>query len=70
MRHIALNKHRMRYWLSVGAEPTPQVAKLLEKFDFCPKSIAPFGSQHKYEKPEKVYSMQAFRGLGKVGGNE
>lgn len=68
MRHIALNKHRVRYWLSVGAEPTGRVQRLLEKFDFVPKAYAPFGSQHQYQKPEKVYGLQAFRGLGKMGG--
>lgn len=65
MRHIALNKHRVRYWLSTGAIPTPRVQRLLEKFDFCPKAISPFGTQHTYEKPVHEYGMQAFRGLGR-----
>jgi ribosomal protein S16 len=68
MRHVALNKHRVRYWLSVGAEPTRRVQRLLEKFDFVPKAYAPFGSQHQYQKPEKVYGLMAFRGIAKNGG--
>lgn len=57
----------MRYWLSVGAIPSQRVQRLLEKFDFVPKTPRPFGSQHDYQKPEREYKMQHFRGLGKSG---
>ena len=30
-RGIVLNKHKMRYWLSVGAEPTGGVIRLLNR---------------------------------------
>lgn len=45
----------MRYWLSVGATPTPGAQNLLEKYGFVPKAPRPFGSAHAYAKPEKVY---------------
>jgi hypothetical protein len=60
----------MRYWLSVGAIPTPKVQRFLEKFDFVPPVPKPFGSNHSYEKPEKVYKMQHFRGLGRAASND
>lgn len=31
-RGIVLNKHKIRYWLSVGAQPTKGVVRLLNKF--------------------------------------
>lgn len=43
----------MRYWLSVGATPTPGAQRLLEAYGFVPKRPRPFGSQHAYSKPEK-----------------
>lgn len=43
-RQITLNKHRVRYWLSVGATPTRGAQRLLEKFEFVPKRPTPFGS--------------------------
>lgn len=64
MRHIALNRHRLRYWLMVGAEPTKGVQRLIEKFDFTPKRHDPFGSPHKYKKPDQVmcYRNGSYRG--------
>ena len=52
-RQIAINKHRMRYWLANGAIPSERVQRLLEKFNFVPKAVSPFGSKHVYEKPER-----------------
>ena len=54
-RGIVLNKHKIRYWMSVGAQPTNGVAKLFNKYgdDFYPKLPVPFGSQSLYEIPEK-----------------
>jgi small subunit ribosomal protein S16 len=54
-RQISINQHRMRYWLSVGATPTPGAQNLLEKYGFVPKAPRPFGQEHAYHKPEKVY---------------
>ena len=45
-RQITINKHRVRYWLSVGATPTKGVQFLFEKHGFVPKRGPPFGSQH------------------------
>ena len=60
-RGIVLNKHKIRYWLSVGAQPTNGVIRLLNKFDFYPKSPVPFGSATLYEKPEKEYHLTGFK---------
>jgi hypothetical protein len=65
-----MNKHRMRYWLSVGATPTPGVARLLEKFDYVPTKVTPFGAVHSYEKPSKKYGLRAWRGMGRSGTHE
>jgi hypothetical protein len=43
----------MRYWLSVGATPTPGAHRLLEAYGFVPRAPRPFGSKHAYTKPEK-----------------
>lgn len=68
-RQVTLNKHRVRYWLSVGAQPTKKVQRLLHKFDFMPKPASPFGQQHTYAKPERQYHMTHFRGFGKKTGH-
>ena len=60
-RGIVLNKHKARYWLSVGAQPTKGVIRLLNKFDFFPKHPVPFGTDSVYEKPEKIYPLEGFR---------
>ncbi len=52
-RSIIYNKHRLQYWISVGAQPTEKVRKLLEKIDFLPKKPAPYGDKYLYEKPAK-----------------
>ena len=54
-RQITLNKHMTRYWLSVGAIPTPAAARLLNYFNFYPKYPIPFGSETTYEKPKRVH---------------
>ena len=61
-RAVALNKHKLRYWLSVGAEPTLGVQRLLAKFgpEFYPKPVIPFGSASLYEKPEKKTFVSPF----------
>lgn len=69
-RQVAINKHRVRYWLSVGAEPTKGAAALLRKFDFVPSKLAPFGSKHAYEKPLKPYQNRHFRAMGQVTGHD
>ena len=54
-RSIALNKHKVRYWLSVGAQPTRGVERLLHKFgsEFYPKPVVPFGSASLYDREAK-----------------
>lgn len=68
-RGIVLNKHKMRYWLSVGAQPTGGVIRLLNKYDFYPNRPTPHGTASVYEKPEKVYSMQGWKLKGKPKDN-
>ena len=60
-RGIVLNKHKIRYWLSVGAQPTKGVVRLLNKFDFYPRSPVPHGALSLYEKPDKVYKIEHFK---------
>ena len=60
-RQMALNKHRIRYWLSVGATPTRGVHRILEKFDMVPKKPLPFGSIYDYERPERSYRYDHFK---------
>ena len=64
-RQVSLNKHRTRYWLSVGATPTNRVQQLLYKFGMVPKKPPVWGSAHAYEKPEKTYGITHFAKLGK-----
>ena len=52
-RGMVLNKHKCRYWLSIGAQPTRGAAVILHKFGLWPKPPVPFGSESLYEKPEK-----------------
>jgi len=62
-RGIVLNKHKIRYWLSVGAQPTKSVVRLFNQFgdDFFPHYPVPFGSASLYEKPEKVYPLEGYK---------
>jgi small subunit ribosomal protein S16 len=59
-RGILLNKHRIRYWLSVGAQPTNGVVRLFNRFgnDFFPKLPTPFGSNSTFERPAKTYAIE------------
>ena len=68
-RGIVLNKHKMRYWLSVGAAPTGGGIRLLNKYHFYPNRSTHHGSASVYEKTEKVYSMQGWKMKGKPKDN-
>lgn len=50
----------MRYWLSVGATPTPGAHRMLEKYGMVPKAPRPFGNFHAYTKPERTPIKQKF----------
>lgn len=54
-RHIAINTHRANYWLSVGAIPTKGAHRYLSRFGLLPPTPAHFGSEHSYEKPERMF---------------
>ena len=60
-RGMVLNKHKARYWLGVGAQPTKGAARILNKFGFWPKPPVPHGSASLYEKPEPVYKPRHFK---------
>lgn len=60
-RGVVLNKHKARYWLSVGAEPTPRAARILSMFGFFPAPTTPFGSASLYEKPAKEHHIKHYR---------
>lgn len=68
-RSMILNKHKVQYWLGMGATCTNRVHRILEKFGFVPKTPTPFGSASLYEKPEKEYSMQYYSKAGPKGNN-
>jgi flagellar biosynthesis GTPase FlhF len=53
----------------MGATCTNRVHRILEKFNFVPKTPVPFGSASLYEKPEKEYSMQYYSKSGPKGNN-
>mmetsp|Transcript_25337 Transcript_25337/g.42451 ORF Transcript_25337/g.42451 Transcript_25337/m.42451 type:complete len:105 (+) Transcript_25337:181-495(+) len=36
-KHVSLNIERIKYWLSVGAQPSDQVAKILAQAGVLPK---------------------------------
>lgn len=58
---MLLNKHKTRYWLGVGAQPTKGVIRVLEKFNFFPRYPVPFGSKSLYEKPKRTYEARQFK---------
>jgi len=62
-RSIVLNKHKLRYWLSVGATPTRGVARLLAKFgpDVFPVPYTVMGAKSKYENPRKIAFKPDFK---------
>jgi len=60
-RGMVLNKHKCRYWLSVGAQPTLPVIRILNRFGFYPKHPVPLGSSSLYEKPKREYKAAGFR---------
>ena len=68
-RSIILNKHKVQYWLGMGATCTNRVHRMLEKYGLVPKTPVPFGASTLYEKPEKEYSMQFYSKAGPKGNN-
>ena len=62
-RGILLNRHKIRYWMSIGAQPTNGVARILNKFgeDFWPRFPTTHGSSSLYDKPKKVYHLEGAR---------
>lgn len=68
-RAMIVNKHRVQYWLSVGATCTNRTHRILEKFGYVPKTPVPFGSASLYPKPEKEYSMDYYKKSGPKGNN-
>ena len=65
-RGILLNRHKIRYWMSVGAQPTDAVVRVLNRFgnDFWPKLPMPFGSASLYEKPKREYGIAGHKDTG------
>lgn len=60
-RGVVLNKHKARYWLSVGAEPTDRAARILSMFGFFPAPPTPLGKASLYEKPAKEHFVHHYR---------
>jgi len=68
-RAMIVNKHRIQYWLGMGATCTGRVHRILEQFEYVPKKPVPFGSHTLYEKPEKNYNMSYYKKKGPKGNN-
>lgn len=52
-RAVILNKHRIRYWLSVGAVTSRAVQRLLAMANILPPLLIPHGRTTIYPKPDK-----------------
>lgn len=63
-RSMILNKHRLQYWLGVGATATNRVHRILEQFDFVPPTPVPFGRHTLYERPQKDYKLEHYKKAG------
>jgi len=68
-RSMIVNKHRVQYWLGMGATCTNRTHRILEKFGFVPRTPVPFGSASLYSKPEKEYKMDYYKKTGPKGNN-
>jgi hypothetical protein len=67
---MIINKHKMQYWLGMGATCTNRVHRILEKFEMVPKTPTPYGAATLYPKPEKEYNMEYYhKGVGPKGNN-
>ena len=69
-RAMIVNKHRVQYWLGMGATCTYRVHRILEQFNFVPKAPVPFGSHTLYPKPEKTYKMEYYKKSGPKSNNK
>ena len=49
-RAISFNRYKIKYWLSVGATPTPAAQRLLAMAGLHVKKPVPYGSKFLYEK--------------------
>ncbi len=59
-RSISFNKYKIKYWLSVGATPTPAAQRLLAMAGLYVKKPVPYGSKFLYEKKTKTYPFDYF----------
>ncbi len=73
---VTLNEERVRYWLSVGAQPTDRVSRFLEargilspKTRHNPKKGQP-GAKALERMKEKAEAEAAAEGAGEAGGEE
>ena len=69
-RGMVLNKHKVRYWLSVGAEPSPGVVRVLNRYGLFPKSPVAFGRETTYDKPLKEYKLNNWKDGWKTNRNQ
>lgn len=53
-KHIGLNIERIKYWFSVGAQPSRTVGRLLGQAGVIPKPPTPEGRQRLSKKEEKA----------------
>eukprot|EP00549_Striatella_unipunctata_P002758 CAMPEP_0118693644 /NCGR_PEP_ID=MMETSP0800-20121206/12032_1 /TAXON_ID=210618 ORGANISM="Striatella unipunctata, Strain CCMP2910" /NCGR_SAMPLE_ID=MMETSP0800 /ASSEMBLY_ACC=CAM_ASM_000638 /LENGTH=105 /DNA_ID=CAMNT_0006591921 /DNA_START=304 /DNA_END=621 /DNA_ORIENTATION=- len=54
MKEIRLKMDRLRYWISVGAQPSDRVAWILGKFGILPPPPSRFSPQKMVPKKDRV----------------
>lgn len=59
-RAISVNRYKLKYWLSVGATPTPGAQRILSMAGLYVKKPVPYGSKFLYEKKGKTYPLDYF----------
>lgn len=68
-RSMIVNKHRVQYWLGMGATCTNRVHRILEQFGYVPHAPVPYGSHTLYPKPEKRYNFDYYKKTAPKGNN-
>ena len=58
MKELRLKEDRLKYWLSVGAQPSDRVAWLLGKFGILPPPPSKFSPQKSIPKHDKTTTAE------------
>lgn len=58
-KRVILNQERIKYWLSVGAQPSDRVARMLSVIGLCEKPAVPEQTKKSAPRPKTVERMKA-----------